>query len=322
VSEVSRPDITSVPLTASERNISSGGWTASRRAGRLRELIAGWGLLTPALVIIGLFTLIPIAFSLWLSFYRWDMMRPNRSFIDIKNYERLFADDAFWNALKNTLLYAVGTVPATIVLAFAAALLLNRKIRGRAFFRTAFFAPVVTSTVALSFVWSWIYHPEVGLLNGLLDAVGMNRVGFLRDPDLAIWSISAMSVWKNVGYIMVLFLAGLQQIPTDLYGAARVDGASSWQVTRDVTIPMLKPTLFFVIVISTIDAMQVFTQIDVMTQGGPAKSTEVLVYYLYFRAFRSFEMGYASAIAWALFLIIIVLTYIQSRLVQREEAVV
>lgn len=156
---------------------------------------------------------------------------------------------------------------------------------------------MVTSTVAISFVWSWIYHPEIGLLNSFVDAVSGNRVGWLTNPSIALISVSIMSIWKNVGYVMVLFLAGLQQIPDDLYGAAKVDGAGGWALHRDVTIPMLRPTLFFIVVVSTIDATQVFTQIDVMTQGGPAQSTKALVYYLYVRAVRSFEMGYASTIA-------------------------
>jgi len=285
----------------------------------VREHITGWGFLLPALAVVGIFTLIPIAFSLWLSFYRWDMMRPNRLFIGLDNYERMLRDDRFWGAVQNTLLYVALTVPTSIVLAFGAALLLNTRLQGRAVFRTAFFAPVVTSTVALSLVWSWIYHPELGLLNGLVTTLGGDRIGWLREPSIALISIGIMSIWKNVGYVMVLFLAGLQQIPRDLYGAAMVDGAGGWQMHRDVTLPMLRPTLFFIVVTSTIDATQVFTQIDVMTQGGPAQSTEVLVYYLYFRAFRSFEMGYASTIAWALFFIVIILTLVQHRLIRRDE---
>lgn len=273
----------------------------------------------PALAGVGIFTVIPIAFSLWLSFYRWDMMRPNRLFIGVDNYQRMLSDERFWGAVQNTLLYVALTVPASIVLAFGAALMLNTQLKGRAFFRTAFFAPVVTSTVALSLVWSWIYHPELGLLNGLIATIGIDRVGWLREPSIALVSIGIMSNWKNVGYVMVLFLAGLQQIPRDLYGAAMVDGAGGWQMHRDVTLPLLRPTLFFIVVTSTIDATQVFTQIDVMTQGGPAQSTEVLVYYLYFRAFRSFEMGYASTIAWALFFIVIMLTLVQARLIRRDE---
>ena len=296
--------------------------THDRRARWLSEQVAGWGLLLPALSIVGIFTVIPIGFSLWLSCYRWDMMRPNRRFLGLENYRRLLGDDRFWNAVQNTLVYVALTVPASIALAFGAALLLNRRLQGRAIFRTLFFAPVVTSTVAISFVWSWIYHPEIGLLNGVADAFGGGRIGWLTSPSIALISISIMSIWKNVGYLMVLFLAGLQQIPDDLYGAARVDGAGSWALHRDVTIPMLRPTLFFIVVISTIDATQVFTQIDVMTQGGPAQSTEALVYYLYFRAFRTFEMGYASTIAWALFLIVIVLTVIQNRLIRREDLVI
>jgi ABC-type sugar transport system permease subunit len=159
---------------------TGGARDTQRLRNTIREQIAGWGFLLPSLTVIGIFTLIPIGFSLWLSFYRWDMMRPNRVFIGLANYQRMFEDPRFWGALQNTLLYVLITVPASIALGLGAAILLNTSFRGRAIFRTAFFAPVVTSTVAMSLVWSWIYHPELGLLNGLLDAVGGSRVGWLR----------------------------------------------------------------------------------------------------------------------------------------------
>lgn len=285
----------------------------------MREQVTGYALLVPALLVLGVFTLVPIGFSLWLSVYRWDMMSPNRRFLGLDNFRRLLDDPAFFNALGNNLFYTAGTVLPSTIIALALALVVNRNLRGRAWFRSAFFAPVVTSTVALSLVWTWIYHPEIGQLNAALGLVGVAPVRWLRDPDTALAAIVAMSVWKSIGYDMVLFLAGLQQIPGTLYEAARVDGAGTWRLHRDITVPMLRPTIFFVLIISTIDAMQVFTQIDVMTQGGPARSTETLVYYLYHRAFQTYEMGYASAIAWALFVIIVGLSLVQSRLLAPDR---
>jgi ABC-type sugar transport system permease subunit len=282
--------------------------------------LAGYAFLAPALLVIGVFTILPIGFSFGLSFFRWDMMRPQPRFLGWDNFGRLLRDPAFHNALGNTLLYAAGVVLPSVAIALVLALFLNRRLRGQAWFRSAVFAPVVTSTVALSLVWSWIYHPQAGLLNAGLAAVGIPPVRWLSDPATALWAIVGMSVWKSVGYNMVLFLAGLQQVPRHLAEAARVDGAAGWRLHRDVTLPLLRPTLFFVLVVATIDAMQVFTQVDVMTGGGPARSTEMVVSYLVHRAFRTYEMGYASAIAWALFVVIVGLTVAQSRFLSREGA--
>lgn len=304
------------PTTAVRTTAPIGG----TRRRRVRAQLEGWTFLAPALLLIGIFTLSPIGFSLGLSFFRWDMMRPQPTFVGLDNFARLLADPAFLNALRNNLLYTIGTVLPSVGLGLVVAIFLNRKLRGLAWFRAAFFAPVVTSTVALSMVWSWIYHPGVGLANSGLSLFGLGPLRWLADPATALWAIVAMSVWKAIGYDMVLFLAGLQQVPPNLYEAARVDGGSGWRLHRDITLPMMRPTLFFVVVISTIDAMQVFTQIDVMTGGGPARSTEVIVYYLYHRAFQTYEMGYASTIAWALFVVIVALTLLQSRVMARESS--
>ena len=238
-------------------------------------------------------------------------------FLGGDNFGRLVRDPAFHNALRNTLLYTLGTVFPSVALALVLAIFLNRKLKARAWFRSAVFAPVVTSTVALSLVWSWIYHPQAGLLNAGLAALGIGPIRWLANPETALWAIVGMSVWKSAGYNMVLFLAGLQQIPRQLAEAAQVDGAAGWRLHRDVTLPLLRPTLFFVLVVATIDAMQVFTQVDVMTQGGPARSTEMVVSYLVHRAFRTYEMGYASAIAWALFVVVVGLTLAQGRVLSR-----
>jgi ABC-type sugar transport system permease subunit len=301
--------------------VRAGAPRIARRPSPRRAAIdlEGYAFLAPALAVVVAFTGLPIVFSLGLSFFSWDMMRPAPRFLGWDNYARLAGDPAFRNALANTLLYAVGTVLPSVALALLLALFLNRRLRGRAWFRSAVFAPVVTSTVALSLVWSWIYHPQTGLLNAGLEAVGRSPVRWLADPDTALWAIVGMSVWKSVGYNMVLFLAGLQQLPREVAEAARVDGAAGWRLHRDVTLPLLRPTLFFVVVVATIDAMQVFTQVDVMTGGGPARSTEMVVSYLVHRAFRTYEMGYASAIAWALFVAIVGLTALQSRFLARER---
>lgn len=302
---------------ATRRGPTEGATPPSAR--RWRGDLEAYAFLAPALLIVGVFTLIPIVFSLGLSFFRWDMMRPRPRFLGLENFARLLRDPAYHNALGNTLLYAAGTVLPSVAIALVLALFLNRELRGRGWFRAAFFAPVVTSTVALSLVWTWIYHPQVGLLNAALAPLGIGPVRWLADPDTALWAIVGMSVWKSAGYNMVLFLAGLQHVPPDVAEAARVDGADGWRLHRDVTLPLLRPTLFFVLVVATIDAMQVFTAVDVMTQGGPARSTEMVVSYLVHRAFRTYEMGYASAIAWALFVVIVGLTAAQSRFLSRER---
>jgi multiple sugar transport system permease protein len=225
----------------------------------------------------------------------------------------MITDDRFWKVLWNTVYFTVGNVPVGLALALGLAIAMNQKIRGIVFFRMTYFLPVVSSMVAVSLLWSWIYAKDIGILNWLLGKVGIPRIPWLSSTRWAMPSVIVMSIWKSLGYDMVVFLAGLQSIPPELYEAGKIDGAASWRLFRHITIPMLSPITFFLLMLSVINSFQVFAQTYVMTQGGPLWSTLTLVYYIFQWAFQRFSMGYASALAWVLFLIILALTLIQFR---------
>jgi multiple sugar transport system permease protein len=224
-------------------------------------------------------------------------------------------DPVFWNALFNTVYYTVGAVPLSVGASIALAIVLNRGIRGFAPLRAAFFLPYVTPTVAVSIVWLWLYHPDMGLFNQLLRLAGLPPQKWLLSTEWAMPALIVMGSWKALGAKIVILLAGLQGIPRQCYEAARIDGADEWACTRHITVPLLMPTIFLVIVLSTINSFQVFGSIYVMTQGGPLRSTEVLVYYVFDRAFQAFQMGYASAISWVLFGLILAVTLVQKRVI-------
>jgi ABC-type sugar transport system permease subunit len=307
--------MTETVASASRAGPEPGAATRTHVSSRVRfERLAPYAYVAPAVAIVGVFVVVPIAYSFYLSLHAWDFIRPAPVFIGFDNYRRLFAAPDIRRALANTLAYTAGTVPLSALLGLTIAVLLNRALPGRAVFRAAFFTPVVTSTVAMSVVWAWIYHPQVGLMNALLRAIGLPALGWLTDPRTAMLALVIMSCWKGLGYDMVLFLAGLQGIPPELDEAAAVDGATRVQAFRWVTLPLLAPATLFVLIVSTIDAVQVFTQVSVMTDGGPAGATDVLVYSLWRHAFQTFEMGYASALAWMVFLVLMVLTAAQMRI--------
>jgi multiple sugar transport system permease protein len=267
--------------------------------------------LAPAVLVSLAFVAIPIAFSLYISFRKWSILLPAKPFVGLDNYSRLFNSSEFWQALRNTAIYTAGVVPAGAALSLGIALLLNRKMRGLYFYRTAFFMPVVTSTVAVAVVWMWLYSPQYGPINLVLRGLHLPAINWLMDPDRALLAVMIMSVWKNIGYHMVIFLAGLQGIPPDYYEAAGIDGAGRIASFRYITWPLLLPTTGFVLITNTIFSFLVFGPIYVMTGGGPMRSTTVIVYYIYQRAFEFREMGYASAVAWVLFVVMMVLTIVQ-----------
>ena len=273
--------------------------------------------LSPTLVITAVFTFFPVVFSLYLSFHRWNILKPDKPFIGLDNYTRMMGDAEFWQALQNTAVYTVGVVGLETPFALILALVLTRKLRGLALYRAAYFTPAVTSTIAVAVVWSWVFNPQYGLLNQGLEVFGIAGPGWLADPVWAMPALIVMSVWKNAGYHMVIFLAGLQAIPEVYYEAAENDGANGWRQFWNVTWPLLAPTTGFVLITNVIFSFQVFGPVYVMTSGGPMRSTTVIVYYLYQRAFQFLEMGYASAIAWVVFLIILVLTVIQFRFTRK-----
>jgi ABC-type sugar transport system permease subunit len=283
-----------------------------------RMWLSAYAFLIPSLLTLGVFTFYPVVEAARLSFWRWRILRGEPIFIGAANYEALFASEDFWQAVGNTVVFALGSIPTGMALALFAALLLNRKLRGLAFYRTAYFLPTITSLVAISVVWMWIYHPDVGLMNQALGLVGLPPARWLNEPRTAMLALIILGIWRGLGYNIIIYLSGLQSIPTHLYEAAKIDGANRWQLFRFVTWPLLTPTSFFIAIIAVINSFQSFTQVHVMTQGGPIGSTTVIVYYLFQQAFQQFNMGYGSAIAMVLFVFILALTVIQFRFLGRR----
>jgi multiple sugar transport system permease protein len=286
--------------------------TAPKNA-RRRDAITAILFLSPTLVVFSVFVLFPVLFSFYLSFHTWNMFSANRSFVGVENYVMIVQTPEFWQVLKNTLFYTLGTVPLNMGISLVVAYFLNKKIAGKKILRAAFFTPVIMSSVAAAVIWRWVYEPNFGLLNYILGKVGIPAVNWLNDPTAAMFALIVMGVWKTFGVNMVLFSAGLQGIPEHYYEAAELDGAGRWRKFWNITIPLLSPTTFFILVMSVIGSFQVFDTVFVLTSGGPLGSTKVLVFYLYEHAFKFFDMGYASAVAYALFAIVFVLTMIQTK---------
>ena len=259
------------------------------------------------------FVLIPVIASLFLVFTEWDILTPPK-WVGFTNFIRLFSDPTFGQVFKNTLYYTVISIPLSMLLSFLLALVMNRKIKGITIYRTIYFIPVVSSMVAVSLMWRWIYNADFGLLNYFLGLLGIGPINWLTDTRWAMPAIIMMSVWKGLGSGMVIILAGLQGIPEHLYEAADIDGASGFYKVVKITIPLLTPTFFFVLITNIISSFQVFDQTYVLTQGGPMGSTTTIVYYIYKNAFEWFKMGYASTIAWVLFMIIFAVTMLEWRL--------
>jgi multiple sugar transport system permease protein len=280
---------------------------------------AAWLFLAPALFLIGFFFFLPAAAALLLSLTDFDIYAladaDNARVVGVNNYERLIDHPLFWTSLKNTFYFALGCGPLTVLVALVAALLVNAPLtRFRTFFRTAYFIPFVTTLVAVAIVWRYLYHAEYGLLNYTLGVFGIKPVNWLGDPTWAMPAIILMAVWKNFGYYMLIFIAGLQAIPRELYEAAELDGAGAWKRFVHVTVPQLGPSLVFVGVVVMIGYFQLFAEPYVMTQGGPLRSTTSLVLLMYEEGFRWWRMGFAAAIAFVLFIIILIWTLIQRRL--------
>ena len=277
------------------------------------EHFAGWAFVAPAVILIAIFFLIPIGWSLLISFQANNLIAPPH-YIGLANYKALTKDPAFRSAIGHTLLYTAIFVPVSVAGALALAVALNRKIRGIRFYRLAVFVPLVTSTVATGLVFLWLLDPTFGFVNYVLHAVGLPQQQFLQDPNEALYCIVAMTVWGWLGFDVIVYLAALQGVPEELLEAAEIDGASKWSRFRSIVVPLLGPATLFLVVWSTINALQLFDEIFVTTKGGPVGATTVVVYYLYVQAFQFFNGGYASAIAYALFMAILVITAIQLKL--------
>lgn len=275
--------------------------------------------LGPALLLLGIFTFYPIFCGVLLAFTEFSLLRhtvegqlvPPR-FVGAHNFQRLWLDPYFWKALGNSIKYLL-VVPVIQLAAIAIAVMVDKPFRGRQFFRTAFYIPVITSVVVVGITWRWVFRSD-GLANYLLGLVGLGPIGFLTDPDFALFSIMFVTLWQGLGYYMILYLAGLQSVPEELEEAARLDGATPWDIFWNVTIPMLKPTIALCTIISCISALKVFGEIFVMTpKGGPSQSTLTMVYYIYQKAFEDFDMGYSAAVALVLAGVVGIISWINIR---------
>jgi multiple sugar transport system permease protein len=297
-----------------------GSSPASRR---LREELIGWSFALPFLLVFVIFMAGPILASAVLSFTDFglrDLRNPlGTDFIGFDNYVALASDPKFRAALFNTAYFVIIGVPLTLALGLGAAMALDRGIRHfRTLFRVGYYLPVVTSIVAIAVVWRFLLNPDQGLLNMILDAIGITGPNWLGDPTLAMPSIIAMAAWRNLGFAMIVFLAGLQTIPAQLYEAASIDGAGRWQMFRSVTLPLLRPTVLFLVVITTIGYLQLFEEPFVMTDGGPLDKTLSISMYMFQQGFEFFNQGYAAAIAWILFILVAIVAVVQFRLLRSE----
>jgi multiple sugar transport system permease protein len=282
------------------------------------DAVAGYVLLLPTIIGLLLFSLGPVVASALLSFTRWDGLSAP-VWTGTENYQLLFNDPLFWTALRNTAYFTVGAVVPTVALSLLLAIAVNQKLRGVVLFRTLSFLPVISPPVVIAILWSWLYNQQYGLINAVLDRLALPPAPWLTDPSTAMPSIMIVSIWSGLGYNMVLFLAGLQGIPRELYEAAEIDGAGTWSRFRHVTLPLLSPTTFFILVLAMIGAFQLFDYVFILTSGsgGPMYSTLSIVLYIYQMAFQNFKLGYASSIAYVLFVIIALVTFVQFRLQRR-----
>jgi len=288
--------------------------------GLIQRQLTPYLFLLPALLILGLTVFWPALQAFYLSFtqYEYDLTQPPQ-WVGFANFRRLWVDPVFWQTLRNTVLYLVVVVPILVVFPLALAILVNQKLRGMHWFRAAYYTPVVISMVVAGIAWKWLYAQN-GLLNQLLKQLGISAtsgIPWLTSPNLAIFSVMAVTVWKGLGYYMVIYLAGLQSIPPDLYEAAAIDGSDGISKHWDITVPLMKPYLVLVAVISAISATKVFEEVYIMTQGGPRNSSKTIVYYLYEQAFQNLEMSYACTIGLVLFLVILGLSILNLKLTQK-----
>ena len=265
--------------------------------------------LLPSLIGLVIFTIYPLFKSLYLSFTDWDFVH-KANFIGAGNYVKMVSDTKFLRVLQNTLAYTAVTVPVLIIVPLILAVALNQKIKGIRFFRAAYFVPVIASTVSVSLIWQWMFNADFGMVNYILGLLGIPGPNWLTDKSYALPAVMFTSIWKNVGYNMMLFLAGLQNIPGDYYEVAELEKITILQKFRYITVPLLKPTTLFVTIITIINSFQVFDQVVIMTGGGPARHSSVLVHYIYQNAFKFYNMGYACALGWVLAAIIFILTLI------------
>lgn len=297
---------------------SPGGITKRSRSARLSPYL--W--VMPALVVYAVFKLVPLVSGLYMALLRWDGIEDPR-FIGLRNFRKILNDDLTIQVLLNNVEYAVGTVVGKIVLSLFLAVMLNQALRGRTFYRTSLFMPVVMSFVVIGILWRWLFNAEFGLINILLESLGLGVLAqdWLGDTDIALRSLMLVDIWKWYGFHMVIFLAGLQSIPSELYEAAKIDGASVWQQFLHVTLPMLQPVMIVNVTLSLMGAFNVFDIPYVMTEGGPANSTNVMALHIYLRGFKFYRFGFSAALSYVLLVIVTLVAAIQLKLMARADKV-
>ena len=284
-----------------------------RRSGRFLPYL----LVSPYLIFLSVFVLFPVLFCLFLTFNKWNIISPIK-FIGTDNYSRLFHDRLFWKAIVNTLKFLLLHIPLQLLVSLSLAWLLSQKIKARAFFRATFFLPVIVSGVVVTILWQQLLGYDSGLINRMFTSIGLAKIGWLVNPDLAIYSIAIMATWKNVGLYVILFLVGLQTVPTQYYDAARLEGANRWQQFYHITLPMINPTIFMIVILSTIGGFSLFIEPYVMTGGGPLNATLSAVLYIYKQAFQYYNMGYSATLGFFYATMIMIVVVLQKKFIERE----
>ena len=274
-------------------------------------------LVSPYLIFVTVFVVFPVLFCFFLTFNKWNIISPMK-FIGVDNYSRLLHDRLFWKAIGNTLKFLLLHIPLQLVVSLFLAYLLNQKIRAASFFRASFFMPVIVSGVVVTILWQQLFGYDAGLINKLLMSIGITKIGWLVNPDVAIYSIAVMATWKNVGLYVILFLVGLQTVPTQYYEAAKMEGATRWQQFYHITLPMINPTIFMVVILSTIGGFSLFIEPYIMTGGGPLNTTLSAVLYIYKQAFQYYNMGYSATLGFFYAVMIMTVVILQKKLIEKE----
>lgn len=313
-------------MTVAERstNATSTGQQRQRRDGagartrRRREYLLFALFIAPNAVLLAVFAYWPIAFNGYLSLTSWDMLSPDIDFVGLANYVDMFSDPGFYAVIWRTVLFSGAIVVGSVIAGLAVALLLNQKLLGRNVVRTVSFAPHILSGVAMGTVWLFIFDPEIGLMKVLLSKIGIGGPAWMTDSNWALWGLIIVYLWKDIGFVAVVYMAGLQGMPTDLYEAARLDGANSWTLFRRITLPLLSPVTFFVAVVTVVGSFQAFDVIAIMTNGGPGDATTTISWYIYKQAFQALDAGHAGAGALVMFVILIAITAAQAIFLERR----
>ncbi|WP_425453622.1 carbohydrate ABC transporter permease [Oceanobacillus chungangensis] len=285
---------------------------------RAKSFIKGMLFLLPSIILFSIFLFYPLGRTIYLSFFLTNAAGETTVFIGWQNYVNLFTSPIFMQSMKSTFLFVLYTVPFTIIISLFLAMIANEKLKGIGFFRTVYSSTMGISVAAASVFWLYLFHPSIGLLNMILETLGIDGIGWLTDPDWALFAVSITTIWMNIGFTFLILLGGLQSIDSYLYESADIDGAGYFYKVRRITIPMLSPTLFFVVTVTIINAFQTFGQIDILTQGGPVNSTNLVVYSIYREAFVNYKFGSASAQAVLLFIIILIMTFLQFKFGERK----